>query len=101
MTQKEKDAEWHLIGNQLSEYLNICNCQRKLKTIIDILLHIRQVCGDTEWEKLTKEELFITALLDNIGFTHGSNAEYPIVDDSYPIWDFIDSIKDSPALEDN
>lgn len=41
-TKQIDDKEWHKIGDKLTTYLGICGCQRKLKSIIDVLVTI---CG--------------------------------------------------------
>ncbi len=97
--------EWHKIGYRLAYYLDICGCQRKLKSIVDILVHIDIKISNQDWKALKAEELLITALLEKRGLlAHGTNCEYPIKSAqkfSINFWNFIHEIKDSPYLEDN
>src|SRR6478752_669190 len=94
--------EWNKIGDKLTSILRICNCQSKLKSIVKILISIRDKCEAMEWYKLTPEELFICAFLDREGIlTHGTNCEYPIVAGAEAFWEWIDEIKNNSDLEDN
>jgi hypothetical protein len=97
--------EWRFIGAKLTDYLRICSCQRKLKSIVDVLVRIYEKRNDDEpaW---TDEEYLILALLDSIGLvTHGSNIEYPIILDMTrrgdDFWEWIMKVKDDPNLENN
>jgi len=98
----EYDKQWNSINHFLTGYLRICHCQRKLKSIVTILLSIKGKLKDLNWNGLTPEELLICNLLDNVEniFTHGTNCEYPLLGNS-GIWEYIETIKDSPALLDN
>lgn len=92
------NREWHDINHKLTEFLGICDCQRKLKSIVDILITIRDSLNTGR--KLTPEQLFICALLDGKAFSHGINAEYPIITE-IQFWDWLDNIKNDSNLEDN
>lgn len=104
--------EWHKIGNTLYDYFNICRCQRKLKTIVDNLISIKQKCIDA-YEKntprnFTGAEWLLLALMDkmydkegNTPIMHGVNCEYPIVSNTHDLWVWLDKIKNNPNLEDN
>jgi hypothetical protein len=99
---QEELKEWHKIGNRLTHFLGICPCQRKIKSIVDILVHIHIKCNNQDWKALTVEELLICALLEKRGIvTHGVNCEYPIISESEAFWDWIHEIKHSPYLIDN
>ncbi len=96
------DKEWHKIGNQLTSYFQICGCQRKLKTIIDNLVEIKQKLIDrnfnftgAEWLLIASMETFSNAI------THGINCEYPIIIEDDPFWKWLDEVKDNPNLVDN
>lgn len=92
--------KWHEMGNKLTNYLCICHCQRKLKSIVDVLVKIYDK-SKTEKPEWTSEEYLIISLLDSIGLiTHGVNIEYPIIIDN-EFWQWINSIKDDENLEDN
>lgn len=107
--------EWHKIGDKLTAYLGICGCQRKLKSIIDVLVRIYDK-GQTGEHNWTAEEYLILAMLDARKLiTHGVNCEYPIISPTmtrdevlifnnlYTVdfWEWINSVKDNPNLEDN
>jgi hypothetical protein len=97
-----KTCDWKQLGRTLSHNLRICECQRKLRSIVLILMSIRAKCREGEHDSLTPEELFITSLLDRNGselVTHGTNAEYPIL--TGDLWDWLDEIWQNPNLEDN
>lgn len=98
---------WHEIGDKLIGYFGICGCQRKLKSIVDNLLSIKQKClgayiKDTPRD-FTGAEWLLIALLDRSSeaICHGVNCEYPIIMENDEFWIWLDSIKDDPALEDN
>lgn len=102
MAQIKNIEEWHKIGNRLTYFLDVCACQRKLKSFVNILVSIHNKCKSQSWSELTMEELFICALLDKKGIIcHGTNCEYPIIAGAEAFWDWIMEIKDSPYLEDN
>jgi hypothetical protein len=98
--------EWHKIGDKLTSYFGICNCQRKLKSIIDALYSIYVKCQlDTSDPKrqFTGAEWLLIALIDSASdrIEHGVSCEYPIIIENHPFWQWIVEIKDSPYLEDN
>ena len=93
--------EWHRIGDKLTAYLGICGCQRKLKSFVNILLTIEEKIKGNDWNLLTAEELMITALLEKRDvITHGTNCEYPFIGNT-DLWEWLHTVKDNPALEDN
>lgn len=112
MEQSERDKKWHEIGDALTGYFQICGCQRKLKTIVDNLVSIKQKCLDA-YEKdtprdFTGAEWLLLAIMERMPneskmapVCHGVNCEYPILRQDHEFWKWIDSIKDDPALEDN
>lgn len=102
------NEEWHKIGNKLTAYFGICNCQRKLKSIIDNLYSIYDKCNrayeDTDCKRdFTGAEWLLIAILDRHSdlITHGTNCEYPIINKDNWFWQWIIEIKDSPSLNDN
>jgi hypothetical protein len=78
-------AQWHKIGNKLCNYLQICSCQRKLKSIIDNLYSIYIKCNGayegTHERDFTGAEWLLIAILDRHSayISHGINCEYPII----------------------
>lgn len=96
--------EWHKIGNKLTAYLGICRCQRKLKSIVDDLLRLKEINqkvydsgGDRNF---TGAEWALLAMLESRDLvTHGVNCEYPIIYGEF--WEWLEEIKDNPNLEDN
>lgn len=109
MTGKELE-EWYKIGNKLAAYLNICSCQRKLKSIVDNLVSIYEKCigayEGTHTRDFTGAEWLVLALLENAEMkphliTHGINCEYPIINQEHEFWKWLLEIKDSPYLIDN
>ena len=95
--------EWHKIGNKLTKELHICGCQRKLKSIIEVLNNIRDKHENGN-DSYTGEEYLILALIDantNKIITHGTNCEWPILTDLDGFWKWIREVRDSPYLEDN
>lgn len=97
------DKVWHEIGDKLTKYLNICSCQRKIKSIVTVLLNIYNKIELGHFD-FTPEEYLIVALLDAKGYiTHGINIEYPMIvsvtEDSFWLW--LQEIKDNPNLVDN
>lgn len=103
----ENIEEWHKIGNKLCNYFGICNCQRKLKTIVDNLVSIYEKCNGayegTHERDFTGAEWLVIAQLDkySTAITHGTNCEYPIINKEDDFWKWIMEIKDSPYLKDN
>ena len=98
----ENIDEWHRIGNKLCKYLQICSCQRKLKSFVDILIKIWNKRDYLQTgETFTAEEYLILANLDAVNLiVHGTNCEYPIIIEN-EFWIWLNEIKDSPYLEDN
>jgi aspartate oxidase len=94
--------EWHKIGDKLTDYFGICRCQRKLKTIVDNLLSIREKCLNG-YRDFTGAEWLILAIMDrnSTAIMHGTNCEYPIIMNDDPFWKWLDEIKDNPNLKDN
>lgn len=107
MGKIENTEEWHKIGNKLCNFLGICSCQRKLKSIVDVLVRIHEkgTRTDETVHNYTAEEYLILALLDDKNLiTHGVNCEYPIIlhiTKEEDFWEWVLKIKDSPYLEDN
>ena len=96
----ENREQWHKLGNKLSAYLRICNCQRKIKSITTVLLNLKNKIESKE-NIFTPEEYLIIALLDKTNLiTHGINIEYPLISDN-DFWEWLESIKDDPNLIDN
>lgn len=97
------DKEWHEIGNKLAGFLGICDCQRKLKTIVDSLVVIYSKLERGEKEGFTGAELLIIAILDRHtdAITHGTNIECPILMKDSKFWKWLLEVKDNPNLEDN
>ncbi len=94
--------EWHKIGDKLTSYFKICSCQRKLKTIIDNLVMIKDKCKRQEYNFTGAEWLLISMMdRDSNAIHHGINCEYPMINDEDPFWMWIEEIKDNPNLEDN
>lgn len=104
--------EWHKIGSQLTTYFGICSCQRKLKSIVDNLSSIKQKCIDA-YDKgtprdFTGAEWLLLAIMNsmpdqkgNTPVMHGTNCEYPIINESHFFWKWLDEVKNNPNLEDN
>lgn len=104
-TKEVNLKEWHEIRDKLTNYLGICKCQRKLKSIINVLVRIydKGQNGIHDW---TAEEYLILAMLDARGLiTHGINCEYPIIlhmnRNNDDFWEWIKTVKDNPNLDDN
>lgn len=99
------DEEWHKIGDELCAIFNICNCQRKIKSIIDNLYEI-YIKIDNQYEvplNFTGAEWLLIAILDkgSNAISHGVNIEYPILNKDNFIWEFVLRVKDNENLEDN
>ena len=103
-------AIWHEIGDKLTTYLVICSCQRKLKSIVSVLVRIYdKILAASSADKSvviewTPEEYLIIALLDTVPgnlLSHGINIEYPILCKEHAFWEWIMEIKDNPNLVDN
>lgn len=99
--------EWHKVGDKLTSYFGICGCQRKLKSIIDNLVSIRDKCITGE-RNFTGAEWLVLAMIDakqkghlSDAIVHGTNCEYPIIMRDHPFWKWLDEVKDSPYLNDN
>lgn len=99
---RDKDKEWHKIGDKLTSDLGICGCQRKLKSIVEVLNNILDKFENNN-TSYTGEEYLILALLDtntNLIY-HGTNCEYPIIDNTIDFWKWIREVRNSEFLEDN
>jgi hypothetical protein len=101
-SNKKNDAEWFEIRERLTSYFGICQCQRKLKSIVENLVSIKEKCVDKNYD-FTGAEWLVIAMMDkhSNAIMHGVNCEYPIIDKDDPFWLWIDKIKDSPNLSDN
>ena len=93
--------EWFIIRNTLTKYLDICHCQRKIKSIIDSLYSIYLKCREGDYDFTGAEWLLIALLNKTEYMTHGINCEYPIITDEDGFWKWIKEIKNSPYLIDN
>lgn len=96
------DIEWNKIRVDLTNYFGICSCQRKLKTIVDNLVSIKEKCLNRNYD-FTGAEWLVLALMDrnSIGIMHGVNCEYPIINEDDSFWIWIDEIKNNKNLVDN
>ena len=94
--------EWHKIGDKLTTYFGICGCQRKLKTIIDNLVNIKEKCIARDFN-FTGAEWLLLAIMDknSNAIEHGINCEYPMINTYDPFWVWLDEVKNNPYLEDN
>lgn len=94
--------EWHKIGDKLTNYFGICQCQRKIKTIIDNLVSIHDKCLKRDYN-FTGAEWLVIALMDrkSTAIVHGVNCEYPIIMEEDPFWIWVNEVKNNPNLEDN
>ena len=101
MTNKEL-AEWHKIRDKLTNYFNICPCQRKIKSIIISLVSIHDKCIASDYN-FTGAEWLLIAIMDSksTAIVHGINCEYPILMHEDPFWKWVMEVKDSPYLKDN
>jgi len=97
-----KTESWKNIGYRLTKYFGICPCQRKLKTIVNNLVSIKEKCVSREYG-FTGAEWLLIAIMDQkgCGIVHGINCEYPIINQEDIFWRYIDLVKDNPNLEDN
>lgn len=92
--------EWEKIAIKLTTKLGICDCQRKLKSIIDCLLQIKRKTESGERD-YTGAEYLICALLEEKGLTeHGINCEYPLLWD-VEFWQWVENVSINPDLYDN
>ena len=92
--------EWKKINTRLTNELGICNCQRKLKSIIDCLVEIKRKIESGKYG-YNGHEFLICALLEQKGLIeHGINCEYPILmNDNF--WQWIEETVKNPNLSDN
>lgn len=101
-----KIDKWDSIGEELTEILGICSCQSKLKSIVVDLAKIRKKCIDAieigTPRDFTGAEWLLIALMDenDLGFLHGINCRYPLINEGHELWTFIDSIINDEALID-
>lgn len=92
---------WHQMNKYLTTTLGICDCQKRIMSIVKSLAAIKGKILRREL-KFSANEVLIVAFLDAKGLlTHGTNIEYPILDESNEFWVWIDKIKNDPNLEDN
>lgn len=97
-----KDMEtWKQINRKLTSYFEICRCQRKLKSIVDSLLLIREKCNNQEFEFTGSEWLLLALLEKHSLITHGVNCEYPIIEEDQDFWKWLLILKNNPNLIDN
>ncbi len=100
MEQASQIESWKSIRKTLTDYLQICGCQRKLKSIISVLSNIHYKINN-ENKGFTDEEFLICALLHRANLlTHGINCEYPIIKNE-EFWDWVLRTKDNANLENN
>jgi hypothetical protein len=99
---------WKEINFLLTQSLGICGCQRKFKSIVQVLVAIwENGYRDEEhperymarpWEPA---EWLVLAMLDSRDLIeHGINCEYPIIIPN-EFWDWVLAVKDNPNLVDN
>lgn len=101
MTTESNTTEWKAIGQRLTSELGICDCQRKLLSIVRALVGIQDKVLSRNL-KFSANEVLIIAFLDSKKLiTHGVNIEYPSLDEEHEFWKWIKSIKNNPNLEDN
>lgn len=94
------NKEWHLIGDRITRRLHICTCQRKLKSFVDELLAVKAIVQDWSLPVLSHQYMLIAWLGSLDLIEHGSNIEHAWLADE-EFWEWLETIKDSPNLEDN
>lgn len=62
------DIEWNKIRVDLTNYFGICSCQRKIKTIVDNLVSIKEKCLNRNYD-FTGAEWLVLALMDRNSIT--------------------------------
>lgn len=103
MTQEQIEyEEWKKIQKIITGTFRICECQRKIKTIVDNLYQVYLKLDDRDFS-FTGTEWLLIAMMDQSSdmITHGINCEYPILNKDDPFWLWLLEIKDSPYLKDN
>ena len=84
---------------KLSVYLNICPCQRKLRSIVDQLYNIKR--NIYRLNPINSEDVLLCAILDKLNILeHGINCEYPILT-NMEFWKFIDKCYSNPNVINN
>lgn len=93
--------QWDEIREKLTSYFGVCPCQRKIKSIIDNLVSIKEKCLANNFD-FTGAEWLLLALMDKYSNTimHGINCEYPIINENDEFWVWIDEVKNNPNLID-
>lgn len=92
---------WHDILENLTGHFGVCNCQRKIRTIILDLHRIKTKCLNSDYTFSGSEWLLLAIMESNGLVTHGINCEYPIIYETDPFWAWIDEVINNPNLEDN
>lgn len=92
---------WKEISYKLVNYFGICNCQRKIRTIILDLHRIKTKCLNSDYSFSGSEWLLLAIMESNDLVTHGINCEYPIINETDPFWVWVDEVISNPSLEDN
>lgn len=103
MEQQEiEHNEWKKIQEVITGTFRICECQRKIKTIVDNLYEICVKLDERNFT-FTGTEWLLIAMMDKSSnlVTHGINCEYPILNKEDIFWQWIVEVKDSPYLKDN
>ena len=104
MTEQEiADKEWHKIQDVIVGTFRLCECQRKIKSIVDDLYQIYQKLDVGDFDHFTGAEYLLIGMMDKSSdlVTHGINIEYPILNRDAEFWKWIIEVKDSPYLIDN
>ncbi len=104
MEQQEiEDKEWHRIQEVIVGTFRLCECQRKIKSIVDALYSIYVNLDKGMPYQFTGAEWLLIGMMDKSSdmVTHGINMEYPILNRDHEFWKWIIEIKDSPYLKDN
>lgn len=106
MADNHKYEESDYIAKQLTSYFGICDCQRKIKSIVDALYSIykkiHEYYENGGEPQLNGAEWLIVALMDaqSDAIDHGINCVHPIINERAKIWQWILKVKDNPELKD-